>query len=63
MDEIKNHVWQLEKLGYKKGIVVSKKESGNEKYSVIDSMDGTCVSLRLAIIMGLTEKQQQEACP
>ena len=61
--DIKNLVWQLEKLGYKKGIVVSKKENGNEKYSVIDSIGGTCVLLRPAIVMGVTEKQQQEACP
>ena len=63
LEDIKNPVWQLEKLGYKKGIVVSKKENGNENYSVIDSIGGTCVLLRLAIIMGMTEKQQQEACP
>ena len=63
MADIKNLVWQLEKLGYKKGIVVSKKENGNDKYSVIDSIGGTCVLLRPAIVMGVTEKQQQEACP
>ena len=63
LEDIKNPVWQLEKLGYKKGIVVSQKVDGDEKYSVIDAMDGTCALLRPAIIMGLSETKVKQACP
>ena len=63
LDEIKNPVWQLGKLGYKKGIVVSQKVDGDEKYNVIDAMDGTCALLRPAIIMGLPETKVNKACP
>ena len=63
LDEIKNPVWQLEKLGYKKGIVVPQGEDCDDKYSVIDPMDGTCVLLRPAITMGLPETKVNEASP
>ena len=63
LGDIKNLVWHLEKLGYKKGIVVSQKVGGDEKYSVIDAMDGTRVLLRPDIIMGLSETKVNKACP